>query len=193
MSVQRFIPWFVGLFALAFHQSAHAHSSAPHCARIAQGDIVSSDGEELTLGFDDYGYNYQAQLFVGSYCDSLRGAECSADYEDVTLIMKWNDAWLSNRDCDGDRLLDRHLGDESYRGSGAWLTNDMRGRYELEGRRCHWHQRTVFVAAPLDAELVDGIWYDSDGDELGPEVWNDFYVAERRLRDPCGGAEDESL
>ena len=46
---------------------------------------------------------------------------------------KWNDAWLSNKDCDGDGLLDRHYGLDSYRGSGAWLTNHQSGEYEVDG------------------------------------------------------------
>jgi len=29
------------------------------------------------------------------------------EFRDVTLMMKWNDAWLSNKDCDGGDL-DRH-------------------------------------------------------------------------------------
>jgi hypothetical protein len=44
-------------------------------------------------------------------------------------MMKWNDAWLANVDCDGDGLLDRHYGFGSYIGSGAWLTNHMWGSY----------------------------------------------------------------
>lgn len=46
--------------------------------------------------------------------------------------MKWNDAWLSNKDCNGDGLLDRHLGYLTYIGSGAWLTNHQSGTYQSE-------------------------------------------------------------
>ena len=37
--------------------------------------------------------------------------------------------WLSNKDCDGDGLLDRHYGYDSYIGSGAWITNHQSGEY----------------------------------------------------------------
>lgn len=179
------------LTIVAFAPSARAHGA--RCARIVDGTITTASGETISLGFDEYGYNYQARYFQGSYCDASRGGECDPAYADVRLTMKWNDAWLSNQDCDGDDLLDRHPGFTSYRGSHAWLTNDMRGSYELDGARCYYHQRTIFVAAPLDAELVDDVWYDADGEELGPMIWNDFIVVERRLRDSCGGADDPTL
>jgi hypothetical protein len=58
-----------------------------------------------SIGFDQYGYNYQAHLFRGRYCDKdrdLGGPDC-----DITLEMKWSDEWLSNKDCNGDNKLDR--------------------------------------------------------------------------------------
>jgi hypothetical protein len=172
--------------------SALAHGGR-HCAKISDGTIVTSEGEPVTLGFDEWGYNYQAHLFIGGYCDAQRDAEWCQESADVGLKMSWNEAWLSSRDCDGDGLLDRHLGFETYRGSGARLTNTMTGTYELEGRRCRWLQRSVMVAAPLDAELVDGIWYDDDGDELGPVIWEAFIVIDRDLHDPCGGANADAV
>jgi hypothetical protein len=45
--------------------------------------------------------------------------------------MKWNDAWLSNKDCDRNNLLDRHYGFEKYVGSGAWCTNHQWGSYDI--------------------------------------------------------------
>jgi hypothetical protein len=63
----------------------------------------------------------------------------------------------------------------------------------LDGQTCEYREYALFVAAPLDAELVDGTWYDAQGDELGPEIWEEFYVAERRLHDPCADALDPSL
>jgi len=95
------------------------------CATIQDGTIESSTGELLTIGYDEFGYNYQAHMFNGRYCDYDR--VIGGDYCDVDLIMKWNDAWLSNKDCDDDDLLDRHLGFPSYIGSGAWCTNHQSG------------------------------------------------------------------
>lgn len=162
------------------------------CATILGGTIHTSDGEPITLGFDAWGYNYQAHLFVGEYCDVSRGnVACNEEYAGVSLLMAWNDAWLSNRDCDGDGLLDRHFGHPSYIGSGARLTNHLMGSYELDGRTCHWRQHYLFTAAPSDAELVDGIWYDAEGEELGPMIWNEFVQRAGPLHDPCGGASQQ--
>ncbi len=86
--------------------------------------------------------------------------------------MKWNDAWLSNLDCDGDGKLDRHYGHDSYIGSGAWLTNHMKGTNE-DG---NWTYFVKIVAVPEDAELEDGIWYAADGTEIGPVIWGQFAI-----------------
>ena len=77
--------------------------------------------EAICIGPDQWGYNYQAHMFNGFYCDAYRDASWCQPYKDDQLAMKWNDAWLSNMDCDGDELLDRHNGYSGYIGSGAWL------------------------------------------------------------------------
>src|SRR5688572_28847842 len=108
-------------------------------------------GQPIRLGVDPYGYNYQAHSFNGSYFnayanqanlppysgddDSYLAANPSALthwawlYRNDQLAMKWNDAWLSNKDEDNDGKLDRHLGLPSYIGSGAWISNHMSGEY----------------------------------------------------------------
>ena len=40
---------------------------------------------------------YQAHLFNGMYCDAYRDAEWCQPYKDVNLMMKWNDARLSDQ------------------------------------------------------------------------------------------------
>jgi len=95
------------------------------CVTIQDGILETSDGGVITTGYDEFGYNYQAHMFSGRYCDSDR--VLGGDYCDVNLIMKWNDAWISNKDCDGDGKLDRHFGYNSYIGSGAWCTNHQSG------------------------------------------------------------------
>ncbi len=90
------------------------------CTTIQSGTLLASDGSTITTGFDDWGYNYQGNMFKGGYCDSARDAEWCQPYKDDDLLMKWNDAWLSNQDCSGDGKLDRHFGFASYIGSGAF-------------------------------------------------------------------------
>ena len=144
------------------------------CTTIQDGVLEYSaghylEGELLQVGYDIFGYNYQAHMFSGSYANSYLGKdgfppyEGDADaylaenpgaeskwywpYRDVQLMMKWNDAWLSNKDCNEDGLLDRPSDFDSYRGSGAWLTNHMWG--DDDGNK--WNYFVKMVAAPEDA------------------------------------------
>ncbi len=133
------------------------------CTTIKDGTLVASNGDPLVLGYDEFGYNYQAHMFNGRYCDYDRAA--GGPYCDVKLVMKWNDAWLSNMDCDGDDALDRYYGFESYIGSGAWLTNHQWG-YNDDGTK--WVYFVKIVAAPADATVDGGKWYAADGTEIGP-------------------------
>jgi hypothetical protein len=158
------------------------------CATIQSGTLVNSANETLQTGYDVWGYNYGARIFNGTYCDAYRDASWCQEWADVELIMKWNDAWLSDSDCDGDHLLDRHHGYSSYRGSGAWLTNHQSGTYEgPNGRTCRWTYFVKIVAAPADATLQQGTWLDGSGDEIGPAIWGDFAVVQEIYNDPCAG------
>jgi hypothetical protein len=159
------------------------------CTTIQDGTLLSSEGAVIPTGYDEWGYNYQAHIFNGKYCDSYHDADWCQPYEDVDLLMKWNDAWLSNKDCDGDGLLDRHYGyPSSYMGSGAWLTNHQSGTDEMDGVTCRWEYFVKIVAAPADATLVGGYWYGADGTEMGQEIWGEFAVIQEVYNDPCGGA-----
>ncbi len=71
-------------------------------------------------GYNEWGYNYQANMFNGYYCDAYQDAAWCQPYKDVRLMMKWNDAWM-------DENKTRHAGFDSYIGSGAWLTNHQSG------------------------------------------------------------------
>jgi hypothetical protein len=169
-------------------------AATEQCTRIQDGTLEASTGELLTTGYDQFGYNYQGHMFNGRYCDYDR--VIGGDYCDVELIMKWNDAWLSNVDCDGDGLLDRHYGFDSYIGSGAWETNHQSGTYALDdGTTCHWTYFVKIIAAPDDAfcDLYDlqgrciGYWHAADGTEIGPAIWGSFAIIQQVYNDPCGG------
>jgi len=168
------------------------------CATIQSGEILYSsghylEGNPLVIGYDDYGYNYQAHMFVGSYANIYLGEAGYPPYEGddesylaenpgaeshwawpyrtTKVMMKWNDAWLSNKDCDGDGKLDRHYGYPTYIGSGAWLTNHMWDEYASGNK---WNYFTKIVAVPDDATKIDGVWYNTDGVEIGPVIWGQF-------------------
>jgi len=101
--------------------------------------------------------------------------------------MKWNDAWISNKDCDGDELLDRYYGHDTYSGSGAWLTNHQSGEYVGgDGEICKWNYFVKIVAPPADAEKnVGDVWYTAEGVEIGPAIWGAFAVIQEVENDPC--------
>ncbi|MCD4680542.1 MAG: hypothetical protein K8S00_09160 [Bacteroidales bacterium] len=146
-----------------------------NCATIPGGTIYTSGGVLITPGFMANGYNYQAHLFNGVW-----GGD--------NLVMKWNDAWLSNKDCDGDGLLDRHFGFPSYIGSGAWLTNHWNGTYlDANGNECHWTDFIKIIAVPADATKTNDIWYNADGTEIGPVIWGSFAIIQEVWNDPCQG------
>jgi hypothetical protein len=157
------------------------------CTRIQDGLLYASDGSLIVPGYDDWGYNYEAHMFNGYYCDSYRDAEWCQPWKDVKLSMKWNDAWLSNMDCNDDELLDRHYEHDSYIGSGAWLTNHQSGTYIQNRKNCRWEYFVKIVAAPEDANLVNGVWYSADGDEIGPVIWGAFATIQQVYNDPCEG------
>jgi len=148
------------------------------CTTIQSGDLVNSLGETITVGYTDYGYNYQAHMYNGEYATGWK------------LVMKWNDAWLSNQDCDGDGELDRHLGYDTYRGSGAWLTNHWTTSYlDADGNTCEYDEFTKIIALPEDATKTNGIWYNAEGIEIGPDIWGQFAIIQSIINDPCAGIE----
>jgi hypothetical protein len=182
------------------------------CVAIRDGVLTYSTGHYLfgtpiPLGFDPYGYNYNAHLFRGSYANVYLGGAGFPPYEgddaaylaenpgaashwawpyrDVKLVMKWNDAWLSNKDCDGDGKLDRHYGYTSYVGSGAWETNHMLGDYIADEKKCHWEYFVKIVAGPSDGYVDGGYWYTADGVEIGPVIWGSFAIILQVENDPC--------
>ena len=168
-------------------------SEGAGCQTIQDGTILAAlyPHDVIVLGYDDWGYNYQAHMFNGMLSDYRRGNPDFPDWSEIKLMMKWNDAWLSNMDCgtqpglyggpyddldQPDEKLDRHYPLNSYIGSGAWLTNHQSGI--VDGKK-----RTYFVklvAVPDDAELIDGIWYNTDGGEIGPEIWDQFAIIQEQ-------------
>ncbi len=103
------------------------------CATIQSGLITDSVGNPVKVGYDIYGYNYQAHMFNGTYDSSDRNLDgtylgLTDDWVDDKLMMKWSDPWLANVDCNSDGKLDRGLIDGVSDGiSKGWLTNHWVG------------------------------------------------------------------
>jgi hypothetical protein len=105
--------------------------------------------------------------------------------------MKWNDAWISNQDQDGDHALDRHAGYPTYTDSGAWLTNHMSGSDEIyvnnKLKKAHWTYFTKIVTPSSSDEKIANIWYEPDGTEIGPAIWGAFATVQEVENDPFAG------
>jgi len=170
----------IGLLVLTMGAAASARP-ADHsdCTTIQDGTLVASTGEMLVLGYDEFGYNYQAHMFNGTYDSSDRTLDglywadlASADYADDSLIMKWSDPWLANVDCNDDGKLDRGLiyGGEPDGISKGWLTNQNEGDYtDSEGA----HHYTYFSKI---------VWVGPGG-----TLWGQYEIIEEVINDPAAG------
>jgi hypothetical protein len=173
------------------------------CTTIEEGVLTYSkghylEGQPLQADYDRYGYNYQDHRFEGLYCNAYLGRYGFPPYEgdgktyltenpeaenvwcwddrDVLLTMQWNEAWLSNRDCDGDGLLDRYYGYQSYAGSGAWLTNHLAGINEAGENKSRWSDLVKIIAVTEDAFARGEVWYLASGEAIGPQLWGAFAI-----------------
>lgn len=164
--------------ALYIAGSSAVYAGGPNagCTRIQDGTLTDANGNLLVLGFDQFGYNYQAHQFNGTYDSSDRQLDgtywgWTGDFVDDRLSMKWSDDWLSNMDCDGDGKLDR--GAPSSFGypliSQGWLTNHLEGDYDSDGDGTQDAHYTLFDKI---------VWVGPGGSlwgqyEIIQEVWND--------------------
>lgn len=189
------------------------------CTTIQDGVLTYAPGHYLTgqsfmLGYDPFGYNYQAHMFNGSYANAYLGRDGFPPYEgddvaylaenptaefhwtwpyrDIKLQMKWNDAWLSNKDCNDDGKLDRGYSCDPVNANssaceGAWLTNHQSGTDDENGTECKWNYFVKIVAAPEGAYEDGDNWYTADDVEIGPSIWGAFAIIQEVENDPCAG------
>lgn len=135
--------------------------------------LIALSAYAFAAGFDEFGYNYQAQSFNGRYCDFdrvLGGAFC-----DVHLSMKWSYDWLNP---ERQRGCDRKTGICSGTSTG-WITNHMRANYEQGGKECKWEWFVKIVYMPNQANCV------AIG---GVPLWGAYCEIESIYNDPCAGA-----
>ncbi len=105
-------------------------------------------------------------------------------YRKDNVAMKWNDAWLSNQDCDYNGKLDRPA---NYIGSGAWETNHQSGTYEVDGNVYFWNYFVKIVAVGTKDVLTNGVWYTKQGVEIGPAIWGSFAIIQEVYNDTGTG------
>jgi len=162
------------------------------CATIQGGTITDSAGNPVTTGYDKFGYNYQAHIFNGRYCDYDRVLD--GDYCDVELVMKWSNTWLSNKDCDGDHELDRGYptlyGGEPWNNSaaeGAWVTNHQSGSYIGDDEKEHKWTYFVKIVYPPGG-VVDANDDGYDDNTGGFIIWGSYVRIQQVYNDPYDGA-----
>lgn len=168
---------FVVLMILAFSATvaqAQPVADKSTCATIADGTLMDSAGNPLVLGYDQFGYNYQAHMFNGTYDSSDRILDgtywgSTGDYVDDTIVMKWSEDWLSNKDCDKDGKLDRGSSGTSL----GWETNHVIGDYDSDGNGSQDAHYTYFVKI---------VWVGPGG-----SLWGQYDIIQEVYNDPVGG------
>lgn len=158
---------------------------AQDCNTIKSGLIFDSTNQPVSLGYDKWGYNYQAHMFNGLYDNFSRPSTPVTTGAD-NLIMKWSDDWMSNKDCFGvgvgknapDGKLDR--GGDTTNLSKGWLTNHMEGDYEDGSETCHYtYFAKIVYVGPAPAVGTDP-W-------AAQRIWGTFATIEEVSNDPCAG------
>lgn len=160
--------------ALIILSTAMIGTSKSNCQTIKDGTITDTAGNVIVTGFDQFGYNYQAHQFEGTYDSSDRTIDGTywggtGDYVDDKLSMKWSDDWISNRDCNGDNKLDRGSAGISQ----GWLTNHVVGDYDSDGdgtQDAHWTEFTKIV------------WVGAGG-----SLWGQYEIIQDVINDPADG------
>ncbi|MBA7697378.1 hypothetical protein ES703_106043 [subsurface metagenome] len=120
-------------------------------------------------GGDDAAY-FQRMVTEGividiSQAQAMASANAYWPRRNEMLVMKWSDAWLSNKDRDGDGILDRNVG------SDVWLTNHIRGTYP-DGT--NWYYFSKMVMPPIGSYKSGGFWYQLDGTIIGSVIWGSY-------------------
>jgi hypothetical protein len=123
-------------------------------------------------GFNEYGYNYKARVFVGTAYSWSRARGWTDEqieeywgvYKYDKLVMKWNAEW--------DRGNAEDWGNPPY---DAWLTNEWNGAFP-GGSGQVWHYKIIWVGPELENSLY---WR-----EGGEPVWGQFEIIMDQGIDP---------
>lgn len=131
-----------------------------------------------TTGFNQYGYNYSARIFNGTYlswCESggSSAAACVATlgiYANDKLVMKWNAQW--------DACNANGYNNPKYC-LGAWVDNELNGRVFGDSGEV-WHYKIIWVGS---AGSSSPYWLPG-----GYSIWGNYEVVMDQGSDPNIGA-----
>jgi hypothetical protein len=161
--------------------------------------LKSSKNDKLT-GFDEWGFNWNAHQFKGYTINMMFGDHFfmyyphykkyvykgeGPDFWDMVvsefsyfpmlmpgelleskLLCRWNEALISS---EGEYPA-------GWMDTDAWIVFNYSG--EIEGK--HWKSMRKLVAAKSTDQLVEGVWYNEQGDEIGLDAlfWTDLIVVQ---------------
>ena len=135
--------------------------------------LLVSIGFVMAAGFDEFGYNYKANMFNGRYCDNDR--VIGGDYCDVNLIMKWSDEWLNEN-----RVRCEGTPQEGISAcEGSWLTNHQSGTNE-DGTKWTYFVKIVYPRGGVVDVDTDGI----DDNTGGSIIWGSYVIIQQVSNDP---------
>jgi len=121
-------------------------------------------------GFDQFGYNYQAMVFVGKADGVDRNLDGTVwgdpTYANDWLVMKWSKGW------DDARFHGAPWGPD------AWETNEWNGM-NPDGSQSVWHYKIIWVGPELESSPY---WR-----EGGYSIWGQFEVIMDQGIDPSIG------
>jgi hypothetical protein len=159
---------------------ASALPAGAQCNKIKDGTIQDVNGNFVTIGYDKYGYNYQAHLFNGLVDNYLRPAVIVTE-GDENLVMKWSDDWLANVDCNQDGKLDRGLDPKTLVAGGiskGWVTNHFEGDYLGSDNEMHHYTYFAKIVWVGQAQAVDP-W-------ASVRIWGEYAIIEEIQTDLFG-------
>lgn len=123
---------------------------------VSSATCELANGEFVSYGFDEFGYNRCARIFNGTYgswcLEQGLAFGCMGIYSPDQLVMKWNAEW--DRGNAENWLIPPY--------DGAWLDNEANGK-KANGSGAVWHYKIQWIGAcgPDYTELADGgycIW-----------------------------------
>ena len=121
--------------------------------------FAAAKGKPATTGFDEYGYNYNARIFVGIADGVDRNLDGTfwgdPTYANDILVMKWSKAWDDARFHGGEWTPD------------AWVDNEWNGMVP-GGSGEVWHYKIIWVGPELENSPY---WRDG-----GYPIWGQFEV-----------------
>ena len=147
-------------------------SGAAGVAMLAAMVVPAFAAGNANHGFNEYGYNYGARVFVGPAdgVDKKLDGKVWGDptYANDHLVMKWNAQW---DDCNANGY------DDPQYCAGAWVDNEWNGNVP-GGSGTTEHDKIIWVGSGGDQSP-----YWRPGGEL---IWNNYEVISQQGTDATG-------